>query len=74
LDEKIDGGIIPRRARLDVQRALRPIIIGGMERRFIFADDLDGEKIFGWMGQQALETGTKIYARFLFPHEGPILL
>jgi len=45
-----------------------------MEKRLIFADDADREKFFSCMGQQALETGTKIYVRFLMPHDAPILL
>jgi len=65
---------MPRRARLGVQRTLPPIIIRGIEKRLIFANDVDGEKFFGCMGQWALETGTKIYARFLVSHDAPILL
>jgi hypothetical protein len=65
---------MPRRARLNVQGTLHPVIIRGIEKRLIFADDVDGEKFFSCMGQQALETGTKIYARFLMPHDAPILL
>jgi len=45
-----------------------------MEKRLIVSDDMDGEKFFSGMGQQALETMTKIYARFLMPHDVPILL
>jgi len=66
--------IMPGRARSDVRGALHPVIIRGMEKKLIFADDVDGEKFFRCMGQQALETGTKIYARFLMPHDAPILL
>ena len=66
--------MIPRRPGLGVQRTLHPTLIRGMEKRLIFADDVDGGRFFSYMDQQALETGTKIYARFLMPHDAPILL
>ncbi len=73
-DEKIGGGIIPRRDRLGVQRTLHSMIIRGMEKRLIFADHLDGVWFISCMGQWALERGTKICARFLMDHDAPILL
>jgi len=50
-DEKIGGGIIPRRARLGGQRTLHPVIIRGMEKRLILADHPDGERFISCMGQ-----------------------
>lgn len=53
---------MPRRARLDVERTLHPVIIRGIEKRRIFDDEMDGERFITRLGQLTLETGTKIYA------------
>ena len=42
---------MPRRARINVQGTLHPVIIRGIEKRLIFATDVDGEKFFSCLGQ-----------------------
>ena len=61
-------------SQLDVQGTLHPVIIQGIEKGPVVVDDLDRAKFIRLMGRMALETGTKIYARFLMPHGAPILL
>ncbi len=51
-----------RRARLDAEGTLHHVIIRGIEKKVIFADDIDREGFIKRMGQLALETGTKIFA------------
>jgi REP element-mobilizing transposase RayT len=65
---------MPRRARLDAEGTLHHVIIRGIEKRPIFADELDRERLIARMGQLALETRTKIYAWSLMTNHGHILL
>jgi len=65
---------MPRQARLDVGGTLHHVIIRGIEKKPIFADDLDREGFICRMGKLALETGTKIYAFSLMTNHAHVLL
>ena len=53
---------MPRGARLDAPGTLHHIMVRGIERRTIVADDDDRENFVTRMGELALDTGTLIYA------------
>ncbi len=63
-----------RRARLDAEGTLHHVIIRGIEKKVIFADDIDREGFIKRMGQLALETGTKIFAFSLMSNHAHVLL
>jgi len=50
---------MPRQARLDVAGTLHHIMLGGIEKKQIFDDDLDREGFVNRMWKLALETRGK---------------
>jgi REP element-mobilizing transposase RayT len=63
-----------RGARLDSPGTLHHVIIRGIEKREIVADDKDRGIFVSGMGSVALKTGTNIYAWALMTNHAHILL
>jgi REP element-mobilizing transposase RayT len=64
---------MPRQARLDAPGTLHHVILRGMERGRIVADDED-RTAFVTRGPLALATGTVLYAWVLLPNHAHLLL
>lgn len=54
---------MPRQARLDAPGTLHYVIVRGIEKRRIVDDAKDRENLLKRIGEIALESATKIYAR-----------
>ena len=65
---------MPRGPRLDSPGTLHHVIIRGIEKREIVADDKDRGIFVSRMGSVALKTGTNIYAWALMTNHAHILL
>ncbi len=65
---------MPRQARLDAPGTLHHVILRGIERRPIVADDVDREAFVTRLGAVAQATGTAIYAWALLPNHAHLLL
>jgi len=65
---------MPRQARIDAPGALHHIVIRGIERRRIFADDTDREDFIERMSALLLETRTRCYAWALMTNHVHLLL
>jgi REP element-mobilizing transposase RayT len=65
---------MPRQARLDTPGALHHIIVRGIERRNIFADDQDRYDFIDRLGGIVSETNTGCYAWALIPNHFHLLL
>lgn len=65
---------MPRGPRLDTPGTLHHVIIRGIEKREIVADDDDRGFFVARMGDVAMKTGTKIYAWVLMTNHAHILL
>jgi putative transposase len=65
---------MPRQARLDVPGTLHHVILRGMERERIVADQQDREAFVGRVGEHATATGITISAWALLPHHAHLLL
>jgi REP element-mobilizing transposase RayT len=65
---------MPRGARLDAPGTLHHVMVRGIERKRIFADDKDRKDLMDRMGDLAVETGTAIYAWALLNNHAHILL
>ena len=59
---------MPRQARIDAPGALHHIIVRGIERRKLFADDEDRNDVVKRLGDLVLETQTQCYAWALMPN------
>jgi len=60
---------MPRQARIDAPGALQHIIVRGIERRKIFADDADRKAFVDRLSRVLTESGTTCYAWTLMPRE-----
>lgn len=65
---------MPRGPRLDAPGTLHHVILRGIERRDIVADDTDRENFIARMGVLALSTATSIFAWALMSNHAHILL
>jgi len=65
---------MPRQARLDAPGTLHHVIVRGIEKRKIAADDSDRRDFVTRMGSLSTETGTSIYAWSLMSNHAHILL
>ena len=65
---------MPRQARLDAPGTLHHVIIRGIEKRKIVDDHNDRNIFVERMGQNALDTDTKIFAWSLMTNHAHILL
>jgi putative transposase len=65
---------MPRQARIDAPGALQHIIVRGIERRKIFADDADRTAFVDRLGRVLTESGTTCYAWTLMPTHVHVLL
>jgi REP element-mobilizing transposase RayT len=65
---------MPRHARIDASGALQHIIVRGIERRPIFADDLDRDAFVIRLGRLLRESATPCYAWALMPNHVHLLL
>ena len=65
---------MPRGARLDTPGMLHHVIVRGIEKRNIVADDLDRENFVNRLGQVAEESRTVIYAWALLDNHAHVLL
>jgi REP element-mobilizing transposase RayT len=65
---------MPRGPRLDTPGTLHHVIIRGIEKRKIVADDDDRDIFVARMGEVAVKTGTTIYAWVLMTNHAHILL
>src|SRR3990172_6350583 len=65
---------MPRQARLDVPDTLHHVIVRGIERRRIVADDQDRGAFLTRLGAAAAATGTVLYAWTLLPNHAHLLL
>jgi len=53
---------MPRKARIDAPGAVHHVIIGGIERRSIFRDDLGRERFLEKLEAVLLESGSPCFA------------
>jgi putative transposase len=53
---------MPRRARLDAEGALHHVIVRGINRADLFADDIDRKKFLERLGEVMGETGFSVHA------------
>jgi REP element-mobilizing transposase RayT len=65
---------MPRHARIDAPGALQHIIVRGIERRPIFADDFDRDAFVVRLGRLLRESATPCYAWALMPNHVHLLL
>ena len=65
---------MPRQARIDAPGALHHIIIRGIERTSIFADDRDRENFLERLSQLLTESQTPCYAWALMSNHAHLLL
>ena len=65
---------MPRTARIDSPGLLQHVIVRGIERRAIFADNLDRSRFVKRFGTLLTETGTDCYAWALLPNHVHLLL
>ena len=65
---------MPRKARIDAPGALHHIIVRGIERRKIFRDDNDRQKLIERLCDVLTETETPCYAWALIPNHFHLLL
>lgn len=65
---------MPRQARLDVPGILQHVIVRGIERRKIFADDRDRRAFVERLGRLLDATGTRCLAWALIPNHFHLLL
>ena len=65
---------MPRKSRIDAPGALHHIIIRGIEKRKIFADDIDRNNFLDRIGGIITETKTGCYAWALIPNHVHLLL
>lgn len=65
---------MPRQARLDTPGTLHHVILRGMERGRIVADEEDRRAFVARLGEMAVATGTTLYAWALLPNHAHLLL
>ena len=65
---------MPRKARIDTDRALHHIICRGIERKEIFKDDIDRNNFVHRLGIILAETKTPCFAWALIPNHFHLLL
>jgi REP element-mobilizing transposase RayT len=65
---------MPRQARLDAPGTLHHVILRGLERGRIVADEEDREAFVARLGELATATGTTLYAWALLPNHAHLLL
>ena len=65
---------MPRKSRIDAPGALHHIIVRGIERRKLFADDTDRNNFLERLGSILTETNTSCYAWALIPNHFHLLL
>ena len=65
---------MPRQARLDAPGTLHHVILRGMDRGQIAADEEDREAFVARLGDIATATGTTLYAWALLPNHAHLLL
>jgi putative transposase len=65
---------MPRKSRIDAPGALHHIIVRGIERRKLFADDTDRNNLLDRIGVILTETNTSCYAWALIPNHFHLLL
>jgi putative transposase len=65
---------MPRKSRIDAPGALHHIIVRGIERRKIFADDTDRNNFIDRVGGIVADTNTACYAWALIPNHFHLLL
>ena len=65
---------MPRQARLDAPGTLHHVILRGMERGQIVQDEVDRIEFLTRLGEEATETGTRIYAWAILPNHAHLLL
>jgi len=65
---------MPRQARIDAPGALQHIMVRGIERRKIFADEADRNSFVERLGRVLTETGTPCYAWALLSNHVHLLL
>ncbi len=65
---------MPRRARLDAPGCLHHVVARGIERRTIFADDIDRQDLVARIAGLAERTGTEVLAWALLPNHYHLLL
>jgi putative transposase len=69
-----NNAIMPRTARLDTPGLLHHVIIRGIERRRIFADDIDRDDILERLSRLLPETQAWCYAWALLPNHAHFLI
>ena len=65
---------MPRHARLDTPGALHHVIIRGIEKRNLFADDSDRQRFIEKLGDYVLATDCTVYAWVLMDTHVHLLL
>lgn len=65
---------MPRKARIDAPGAMHHIIVRGIERKKIFADDTDRENFLDRLGKIVEDTQTGCFAWALIPNHFHLLL
>jgi REP element-mobilizing transposase RayT len=71
---KLEGGFVPRQARLDAPGTLHHVIIRGIEKGRIVDDDRDRQDFVKRLGNLANRTETRIYAWSLLSNHAHFLL
>ena len=64
---------MPRRARLDAPGALHHIMVRGINKSSIFADDQDRQKFLDRLGENVIAAGAVVYAWVLMTNHVHIL-
>lgn len=65
---------MPRQPRLDIPYVLHHVIVRGIERRDIFADDADKKRFVARLAELLIKGGTKCFAWALMPNHFHLLL
>lgn len=65
---------MPRQPRLDIPHVLQHVIVRGIERRDIFADDADKERFIARLSTLLTKSGTKCFAWSLLSNHFHLLL
>jgi REP element-mobilizing transposase RayT len=65
---------MPRQPRLDIRNVLHHVIVRGIERRDIFADDADKERFLARLSAQLTKSSTKCFAWALLTNHFHLLL
>jgi len=65
---------MPRQSRIDAPGALHHIIAGGIERKRLFADDVDRDDFLNRLGNILTQTQTACFSWALIPKHFHFLL